>query len=368
VAAAASRPAQVSPHQNWKPNNAATGVRYVGAATCAECHDSIAASQKKTPMGLALASPANCTILSSHPKLTYRSGKYSYSITRTGSQSLYSVTDGAGTLSVPILYCFGMGEGGQTYVLHHNGKFFESRVSFYRDIRGLDLTMGHSTTPPATLVEAMGREMAMTETRSCFGCHATNSLDGTTLQLDRLMEGVSCEACHGPGEKHVELMKTGELRSGSSGSEDQKHIFNPKKLSTEGVSSFCGACHRTWEDVVLLNIRGVSNVRFQPYRLANSKCYDMDDPRISCVACHDPHENRKHDAAFYDSKCTACHSATPKLTPAGTAQAAKKAPVCRVAKSNCASCHMPKYEIPGSHLTFRDHHIRIAKPGEPYPN
>jgi hypothetical protein len=33
----------------------------------------------------------------------------------------------------------------------------------------------------------------------------------------------------------------------------------------------------------------------------------------------------------------------------------------------CAICHMPKYEIPGSHNLFSDHRIRVVKPGEPYP-
>jgi hypothetical protein len=32
------------------------------------------------------------------------------------------------------------------------------------------------------------------------------------------------------------------------------------------------------------------------------------------------------------------------------------------------SCHMPKVAIPPGHLTFRDHQIRIVKPGENYPN
>ena len=33
---------------------------------------------------------------------------------------------------------------------------------------------------------------------------------------------------------------------------------------------------------------GVANVRFQPYRLISSKCYDAEDSRIRCTACHDP--------------------------------------------------------------------------------
>lgn len=358
---AASRRQQTSPHVDWRPNKSANGVRFVGSQACAQCHRSKVASQQKTSMALALALPATCDILRSNAKLTFRNGKYDYQIIRESNRSLYTVSDGAGTISAAIPYCFGKGEGGQTYVLEYKGKFYESRVSFYSDIKGLDLTMGHVPTPPATLEEAMGREMEMSETRSCFGCHTTNSLNGSNLQLDQLMEGVTCEACHGPGEKHVETMKAGD-----SG---QKHIFNPKRLSTEELSDFCGACHRTWEQVATMNIRGVFNVRFQPYRLTNSKCYDPEDKRISCTACHDPHEGRKQNASFYDSKCIACHSGTAKAAKAGFTQSHQSTAVaCSVGKSNCVKCHMPKYEIPGSHLHFSDHHIRIVRPGEQYPN
>lgn len=51
----------------------------------------------------------------------------------------------------------------------------------------------------------------------------------------------------------------------------------------------------------------MNNVRFQPYRLGNSRCWDADDARISCLACHNPHEQLHRDVAFYDSKCTSCH-------------------------------------------------------------
>lgn len=350
-----------APASDWMPNQTIANAKFLGPEACAECHKTKVATQKNTPMGRALVSGADNEILRDHPKLSFRQGQYAYQILSQGKESTYSVTDGKETISVPLTFGFGHGEAGQTYVLQHNGKFYESRVSFYNELRGLDITMGHQPITPKTLEEAMGREMSPEETRNCFGCHTTNGVSGRTLQLDHMMEGVSCEACHGPGEKHVIAMKAGETK--------QKQIFNPKTLGTEDMSNFCGSCHRTWEQVALMGLRGINNVRFQPYRLTNSKCYDSEDKRISCAACHNPHEDRKREPAFYDAKCTACHTAKPKAL-AATADAASKRlpPVCKVGKAKCSSCHMPKLEIPGSHFKFSDHHIRIVKQGAEYPN
>ena len=55
---------------------------------------------------------------------------------------MYSVTDGVRTVTVPIGWAFGLGQAGQTYVFEQEGRFYESRVSFYKDIDGLDWTMG----------------------------------------------------------------------------------------------------------------------------------------------------------------------------------------------------------------------------------
>ncbi len=130
-----------------------------------------------------------------------------------------------------------------------------------------------------------------------------------------------------------------------------------RTLSAEDTSSFCGQCHRTWDEIASSRTLGIANIRFQPYRLTNSKCYDSDDARIRCTACHDPH--RKLDAvdADYDAKCQTCHGG-------GKAGAHS----CKVSNSNCVSCHMPKLEMPGAHHKFTDHQIRIVRANAPYPN
>jgi hypothetical protein len=106
--------------------------------------------------------------------------------------------------------------------------------------------------------------------------------------------------------------------------------------------------------------RGILNVRFQPYRLANSKCYSPEDDRIRCTACHDPHRDLETQASAYDVKCAACHA------PGSAAGSAAK--ICKVGTKDCTTCHMPRLELPGAHKLFTDHMIRIVKPNEKYPD
>jgi hypothetical protein len=170
--------------------------------------------------------------------------------------------------------------------------------------------------------------------------------------------GVTCEHCHSGSSGHLLDALQGVFDSTPG---------NLKKLSSEEISSFCGQCHRSWETVIRNGIRGVLNVRFQPYRLENSKCFDGNDPRISCTACHDPHQSLVREDTKYDSKCLACH-ATP--VAGSSVPQPVKAKSCPVASTGCTGCHMPKVKMntPAGLITFTDHDIRLGKPGDLYPN
>ena len=135
-------------------------------------------------------------------------------------------------------------------------------------------------------------------------------------------------------------------------------------LSADQASNFCGQCHRTWAEIAVTPNPSIANVRFQPYRLTGSKCYDPDDARISCLACHNPHHDFGPKPVNFDPKCLACHSGAK---PAAGKPPKPGAKACPVSKTDCVSCHMPKLELPGAHYKFTDHRIRIVKPNEPYP-
>ncbi|HEY2823286.1 MAG TPA: multiheme c-type cytochrome [Candidatus Acidoferrum sp.] len=414
----------------WPTKSAASLDKFVGTAECAKCHTQIATTQKTTPMAQAATPAANSEILKSHSDLNEQRAAYHYEISTTQQAVNFSVTDGAQSLSSTIEWAFGLGHKGQTYIYERDGGFYESHLSFYKSLQALDLTTGHDAANPDDLKSAMGRWLDADEARRCFGCHTTASNVGGHFNTSHLTPGVQCESCHGPGANHVAAMKSGKIEQGRAA------IFNPRRLDATASVDFCGACHRTWADVILgeqklrPGTENVMNVRFQPYRLEDSKCWRASnaDPRLACTTCHNPHEPLNQQASSYDAKCLTCHTQPPTgsnhATTIGAAanSAATKsvtanfvvtqsvaansiAPnslaeksavksftenfvaidsateksatvnshvaistkICPVSKTNCITCHMPQVEVPTVHATFFDHRIRIVQPNSPYP-
>ncbi len=318
---------------------------YAGSQQCAACHPAQAKSYQASAMHRAMEPAGDCENLKRNPRMAWAEGPYRYLIEKTTAGYRYSVTNGTERAEATLLYALGQGKAGQTYVFEKDGVYYESRVSFYRERNGLALTVGAQGSEPENILDALGRFMNPGEARDCFGCHTTGARRANALQLEKYENGVQCEDCHGPGGGHIASISDGKPRPGS--------IHSLKGLTAEATNELCGSCHRTWETIMLAKIRGPANVRFQPYRLTNSKCFLSGDQRIACTACHDPHGGLVSETKAYDAKCRACH-------------AGKQA--CKAGKENCVSCHMPRFEPPGSHHLFADHWIRVVKAGEGYPD
>lgn len=311
---------------------------------CDTCHPNESMSQPATAMAQAAAPANEAQILKDHPMMRFARGGYTYVINREADRVTYSVSDGGKTFSAPILWAFGSGSIGQTYLYTYQGDLYESKVSFYTPIKGLDITIGQGRSKPASAEEAAGRLLLKPEMTRCFECHTTESSNQTRA-------GVQCERCHKNAQVHARASST---RTSPS--------ITPAKLSQlskDGLSDFCGGCHRTLQEIVAFRTFNINNVRSQPYRLATSKCYTAtQDKRISCVACHDPHQDMVKSAEYYDGKCQVCHQARAT---------ASRVKACPVAERNCVSCHMPKVDFPDGHSRFTDHRIRVVLPGAGFP-
>jgi Cytochrome c554 and c-prime len=328
--------------QHAKPSNA--------PVTCATCHNGVATSYATAPMRHAMEPQGTNPVLAAHTDLSLQLGSYTYKVQTKDGQSTYTVSDGTDSLTLPIRWIFG--QHAQTWVLEKDGHYYESLVSYFPRANGLAITPGDQKITPHNLTEAMGRQLPIWETRTCFNCHGGGVTANEKLAPTKVTPGLDCERCHVGAQQHM----------ADAAQDNFKTVPKSlKRLDSEQVSDFCGQCHRTWDTVMHNKWRGPAFVRFQPYRLENSKCFIGNDSRISCLACHNPHQPVNHNVTYYDAKCLACHS---DAKPASTASPTK---TCPVSKSNCTSCHMPKVDLPSGHVQFTDHYIRVVHAGEPYP-
>jgi hypothetical protein len=333
----------------WPTKGTFPRDQYVGSETCGRCHQDRVATQTNTPMAHAVK-PATAGAFANMPRsMHFRTGSYDYSVSQTATGAEYSTTNGQQAASAALTWVFGDRQFGDTFLYQQNGIYFESRVSYYRALNDLDLTTGRTRFQPNRIETALGRRMPPDEPPLCFGCHSTASTTDGQFHPERLIPGVTCEACHGPGAQHVAQMSLEHDARTST------LIFNPARLSPSDSVDFCGACHRTSADVSLSDITGIYNLRFPAYRLEQSRCWGNGDARLTCTACHDAHKPRVQDAAFYDKVCLSCHS--PASGPAK--DRAHAIGTCKVSKHECVSCHMPKYTIPSMHTDFTEHKIAV---------
>ena len=350
---------------------------FAGKQACARCHNGIATSASASSMGRTAMPAGSAEVLREHADLSFQFDRDAYKMHTShdgdGWKSMYAVSDGAQTNAFPLVWAFGTGRVGQSYLFKkEDGRYFESRVTFFRSLKNLGFTPARALTAPADLDTAAGREVKTPELIRCFSCHATAVNIADRFNEEGLVPGVTCEACHGPGADHVRLMQS--PGGASTHKEETPAIFVPSHLSPTESVEFCGACHGSWWDVKLAHVTGPSTVRSAPYRLVTSKCWGSEgDPRLVCTACHDPHKELVTDLSAYDPACLRCHAASAGI--AGKAQLAKvsavpassaHAPACPVARSKCASCHMPQVYVPEMQNTFTDHRIRIVKDGEAF--
>lgn len=199
----------------------------------------------------------------------------------------------------------------------------------------------HAASGPIDTCE--GRQMTGKDVTHCFSCHMTfGPAPGQELSEVRWHPNISCERCHGPRRLHAEAAHQGRA-------EAVKPMVTLKDPAVE--MALCAQCHRGTAEVDS-SIAESDRVRFQPYRLEQSRCFQANPVALTCVTCHDPHDATSHDIAAYRNVCLSCHS-QPDQTHCGAISTEA------FSEANCASCHMPEETWSGG-IQFVDHWIRVV--------
>src|SRR5580658_2193492 len=148
-------------NQRWWPTKSTVPfAAFAGPQACSECHAGKASSQATTPMARASTRVAERVPSPELSPETAQIGPYLYQITsdRLGSRLIASF--GKESLTANIAWIFGSGVRGQTYILEKEGALYESQVSNFVELSGLDITPGHVRVEASNLQNALGERLS----------------------------------------------------------------------------------------------------------------------------------------------------------------------------------------------------------------
>jgi predicted CXXCH cytochrome family protein len=212
----------------------------------------------------------------------------------------------------------------------------------------------------------------------CADCHSTGvekGYDAATRIYHTTFkeEDVACEACHGPGSRHVDAARFGQPVDGSLAD-----ISNQ-----QGQINVCAQCHSRRAQLKDGFRPGRSFFDYYEPSLLHEGLYHADGQildevyvygsflqsrmqlrGVTCSNCHDPHSARlKFDG---NAVCTQCHNPAarpdfPTLKPGNYDDPEHHFHADDSAGSACVNCHMPAVTYMGVDVR-NDHSFRLPRP------
>ncbi len=329
------------------------GTDYVGAARCGTCHATEFELQSRSRHANSLHAAEQHPLAAAFPTPTpmRAADGFQFRLYSTATGLRLRAWSHDDLLDVALDWAFGAGGQGVTFVTRADENWYlEHSLSYFSTIGGLSQTPGH-THHAESLEQAVGVLYAVddpgTGIRACFECHSSGPVgmeDGSLMPTEA---GVRCEACHGPGQLHVDSASKGRLNG------VDLLIGNPGRMPGNELNRFCGDCHRRplprgakadWHDPW--------NTRHSPVYLAQSRCHQQTTGGVGCLTCHDPHAPLSpSSSAVYNDACRGCHEAVDHSPQ-----------VAQSTQTDCVRCHMPKVK-PHPNLQFTNHWIGIYERG-----
>ncbi len=203
----------------------------------------------------------------------------------------------------------------------------------------------------------------------CLECHVTDYRKGYDRATGSYATawneyGVGCEACHGPGARHVDWAKRG-----ASG---DPQVVAPKKLAADRALDLCATCH-TRRYAIADGFRPGDALAdfYAPELLASEEAYHVDGQirgetyeygsflqsrmyakGVRCSDCHEPHAGAVREQG--NRLCLKCHK--PELdAPSHHHHAAGGE------GASCVACHMPETTYM-QRDPRRDHSFLVPEP------
>ncbi|MGH7644884.1 MAG: tetratricopeptide repeat protein [Gemmatimonadales bacterium] len=371
------------------------GVAFVGRAACAACHAAEDSAWRGSHHDLAMQEAREATVLGDFGGATYTYNGVTSVFAKRGDRFIIRTDGPDGQLrDYEVAYTFGVYPLQQYLIALPGGRYqalslaWDARQGAQGGQRWFHLYPGERVDHGDVLHWTRASQNWNTQ---CAECHSTNLKKGYDARTNRYRTtwselNVSCEACHGPGSRHVAWARRGDtgqdagLVARLGDREPAGWVFDsrtgiarrdPARSSRAEVET-CARCHARRgvisEEYVagrpLTNTHRVSLLEaglYQPDGQILDEVYEygsflqsrMYAAGVTCSDCHDPH--RPTIVGSPDAVCGRCHLRERFFRRAHHFHE----PGTRGA--SCVACHMPgrTYMVVDYR---RDHSLRVPRP------
>lgn len=358
-------------------------VDYVGINTCKSCHYDKYETFIKTGMGQSFHKATkqksaadfitNHIIYDSSINMNYmpflkNNELYIMEYRLKNSDTVYKQTE-------KIDFIIGSGQHTNSHLIFRNGYIYQAPLTWYTQTGKWDLPPGFEKGRNSRFTRIINEE--------CMSCHNAMPVMSNTDEYKflKIGDGIDCERCHGPGELHVNIHKSGKSIKNQNGID--RTIVNPSKLEWQRQVDVCQRCHLQGNAVLK---KDKSFLQFRPgmklsdfyevympefktgnesefimashaQRLQKSQCFiksnnKNSNAKLTCITCHNPHITVKETKSeSFNSACKKCHNSDSKCS--------NDINILIKENYNCIKCHLPSSgtsDIP--HVQIHDHYIR----------
>ena len=374
---------------------------YVGGQACAGCHAAETDAWKGSHHALAMQPATEATVLGDFSGARLEHFGVTTTFYRAGDRFMVR-TDGPDGKEheYPIAYTFGVQPLQQYLIEFPNGRYqalgiaWDSRPADQGGHRWYHLYPDQKLAAGAPL-HWTGRDQ--TWNYMCADCHSTNVAKNFDLAANAYATtfsdvNVGCEACHGPGSRHIAWARSKQVGSplpaevkdglvawleamdrGTWAMNQQTGIARrTEPPRSTAVLDACGACHSRRKVIAEGASAGTPLLDRSMPALLEPGLYQADGQidgevfevgsfmqsrmfaaGVTCTNCHDPHAGGLR--ASGNGLCAQCHM------PQKFDVAEHHHHAAGSAGAQCAACHMPAKTYMGVDQR-RDHSFRVPRP------
>ena len=301
-------------------------------------------------------------------------------------------TDGAdGRLAdFEVAYTFGVAPLQQYLIAQPGGRLQPLQIAWDSERQRWFHLLPNEKAPPGDVLHWTGRYQ--TANTMCITCHTTGfekRFDAATDSFDSRWKehNVSCQSCHGPGERHVrwaQLKKDGQPAPEAAGETFGLSIRLKTASGPQQVEA-CAACHSRRTELTGQSPPGQPRLDHHLPALLVPGLYHADGQQldevfvdgsyrqskmyqrgVGCMSCHSAHTGKLKLAG--NAVCLQCHGGQPNPDQPAFAKAAGAydTPAHHFHKAGsagaqCVACHMPAKTY--MQIQRRpDHSLRVPRP------